>query len=97
MSASGPAERFVLDGARGALGFIPAMSHRFCSTCNRIRLTADGRLLSCLFAGDSIDVKSLLRSGAPAERIAEAIRLAMESKPIAHAGRSERFMSSIGG
>jgi len=96
-SLSGPAVRYKLEGAEGVLGFIPAMSHSFCSTCNRIRLTADGRLLSCLFSGRSIDVKSLLRSGAGTEKIADAVQLAIESKPSAHPGHCESFMSSIGG
>ena len=94
---NGPAERYAFEGARGALGFIPAMSHSFCSTCNRIRLTADGRLLPCLFSGQSVDVKSFLREGAPKEKITEAIRLAIEAKPAIHSDRSESFMSSIGG
>lgn len=94
---NGPAQRYALEGAAGAIGFIPAMSHSFCSTCNRIRLTADGRLLSCLFAGESVDVKSLLRADAPREKIADAIRLAIEAKPAVRSDRSESFMSSIGG
>ena len=94
---SGPAERYRLEGARGVLGFIPAMSHSFCSTCNRIRLTADGRLLSCLFSGRSVEVKSLLRSNAPAAKISGAVRLAIESKPPVRSERSENFMSKIGG
>ena len=96
-SHSGPAERCRLDGARGSIGFIPAMSHSFCSTCNRIRLTADGRLLSCLFSDSSVEVKSLLRSGAAAGKIAGAIREAIESKPATRSERSRSFMSSIGG
>lgn len=94
---NGPAQRYMLEGAKGALGFIPAMSHSFCSTCNRIRLTADGRLLSCLFSGRSVDVKSLMRSGAPPADISDAIRLAIESKPSVRFDKSESFMSSIGG
>jgi cyclic pyranopterin phosphate synthase len=97
ISLSGPAERHKLDGAKGVIGFIPAMSHSFCSTCNRIRLTADGRLLSCLFSGRSVDVKSLLRSGADGKEVSEAIKLAIKSKPSARAERCESFMSSIGG
>ena len=96
-SRSGPAERYRLEGARGVIGFIPGMTHSFCSTCNRIRLTADGRLLSCLFSGKAVDVKSLLRSGAPAEKLSEAVRLAIESKPSIRSDRCEDFMSSIGG
>jgi cyclic pyranopterin phosphate synthase len=97
VSQSGPAERYKLERARGVIGFIPAMSHSFCSTCNRIRLTADGRLLSCLFSGRSVEVKSFLRSGAEAERISDALRLAIDSKPSIRAERCESFMGSIGG
>lgn len=96
-SLSGPAERYRLKGAQGTLGFIAAMSHSFCPKCNRIRLTADGRLLSCLFSGQSIEVKSLLRSDAPDSRIAEAIRLAIALKPASRAASCENLMSSIGG
>ncbi len=96
-SLSGPAERYQLEGAAGTLGFIAAMSHSFCPTCNRIRLTADGRLLSCLFSGQSLEIKSLLRSSAPLSRISEAIRQAIEAKPAMRAERCENFMSSIGG
>lgn len=94
---NGPAQRYTLEGAKGTLGFIPAMSHSFCSTCNRIRLTADGRLLSCLFSGKSVDVKSLLRSGAPHEEISGAIKLAIDSKPSVRSEEGKSFMSSIGG
>jgi cyclic pyranopterin phosphate synthase len=94
---NGPAQRYQLEGAKGTLGFIPAMSHSFCSTCNRIRLTADGRLLSCLFSGRSIDVRSLLRSNAPREDVSAAIQLAIDSKPAVRSDKSESFMSSIGG
>jgi len=96
-SMSGPAERYQLEGARGSLGFIAAMSHSFCPTCNRIRLTADGRLLSCLFSGQSVDVKSLLRTSAPAARISEAIQEAINAKPDVRNERCEGYMSSIGG
>lgn len=97
ISHSGPAERHKLEGAEGVIGFIPAMSHSFCSTCNRIRLTADGRLLSCLFSGQSVDVKALLRSEAASEKISDAIQFAIESKPSIRAERCESYMSSIGG
>jgi cyclic pyranopterin phosphate synthase len=94
---NGPAQRYQLEGAKGTLGFIPAMSHSFCSTCNRIRLTADGRLLSCLFSEESVDVKSILRSGAPMKNVSDAIQRAIDSKPAVRSGKSESFMSSIGG
>jgi cyclic pyranopterin phosphate synthase len=96
-SLSGPAERYRLDGAKGAIGFITAMSHSFCSRCNRIRLTADGRLLPCLFSAHSVEVKSLLRGGAPPERITQALRLAIESKPASRSDSCHNYMHSIGG
>ncbi|RJP25885.1 MAG: GTP 3',8-cyclase MoaA [Candidatus Abyssobacteria bacterium SURF_5] len=96
-NSSGPAERFQLQGARGTLGFISAMSHNFCATCNRIRLTADGRLLSCLFSGQTVEVKSLLRSSAPPSRLKEAIQLAISLKPAARASTCRNFMNTIGG
>ena len=94
---NGPAQRYQLEGAKGTLGFIPAMSHSFCSTCNRIRLTADGRLLPCLFSEQSVDVRSILRSGAPSEDVSDAIQLAIDSKPSVRSEQSGSFMSSIGG
>ncbi len=94
---NGPAQRYALEGAKGTIGFITAMSHSFCSTCNRIRLTADGRLLSCLFSEKSVDVKSLLRSDASPAEITDAIKLAMEMKPSIRSEQSNSFMSSIGG
>jgi cyclic pyranopterin phosphate synthase len=57
----GPAKVWSLPGATGRLGFISAMSHPFCDTCNRLRLTPDGMLRSCLFDGGEVDLKPLLR------------------------------------
>src|SRR5437868_1109322 len=65
-----PAQEFrYLDGA-GKVGIIASISRPFCMRCNRIRLTADGKLRNCLFALDEVDIKSLLRAGAPADQIA---------------------------
>jgi cyclic pyranopterin phosphate synthase len=52
----GPAERYRFESAKGEIGFISALSHHFCPTCNRLRLTADGKLRPCLFADNEIDV-----------------------------------------
>jgi len=57
----GPAKVWSLPGAAGRLGFISAMSHPFCETCNRLRLTPDGMLRSCLFDGGEVDLKPILR------------------------------------
>jgi cyclic pyranopterin phosphate synthase len=58
----GPAKVWSLSGAVGRLGFISAMSHPFCDTCNRLRLTPDGLLRSCLFDGGEVDLKPILRN-----------------------------------
>jgi len=60
----GPAKVWTLPGATGRLGFISAMSHPFCDTCNRLRLTPDGMLRSCLFDGGEVDLKPILRETA---------------------------------
>lgn len=99
----GPAERFVLKGAEGEIGFIGALSHHFCSQCNRLRLTSAGTLRGCLFSDEEIDVKTALRAGEPDERIAGLIRLAIETKPTGHGSllqsprKCSRPMSTIGG
>jgi len=57
----GPAERYTFDGALGEIGFISALSHHFCESCNRLRLTADGHLRGCLFSEQETDIKTPLR------------------------------------
>ncbi len=99
----GPAERFTLEGARGEIGFIGALSHHFCSRCNRLRLTSAGTLRGCLFSDDEIDVRGPLRSGAPDEVLEGLIREAIETKPAGHGSmlqsprKCSRGMSTIGG
>lgn len=102
---SGPARYFRFDGALGVIGFINAVTHQFCSECNRIRLTADGYLRPCLFSEKEIDLKTAMRNGATDEEIERLIRLAIEVKPKEHNincrdGSSfliTRPMSKIGG
>ena len=99
----GPAERFVLDGSKGEIGFIGALSNHFCTLCNRLRLTAEGHLRSCLFSEQEIDIKTPLRNGNNDGHLLELIRLAMESKPKDHGPLGQgprkciRQMSTIGG
>ncbi|MDO8690380.1 MAG: GTP 3',8-cyclase MoaA [Dehalococcoidia bacterium] len=81
---NGPARYYRLPGARGTLGFISPVSEYFCSSCNRLRLTADGRLRPCLLAEHEIDLRETLRSGAPPEEIESLIRMAIASKPERH-------------
>lgn len=91
-----------LDGV-GQVGFIASVSRPFCLNCNRIRLTADGKLRYCLFAVEETDVKTLMRGGAPDEAVAGAIRSSLADKWIGHEISSERFvpptrpMYAIGG
>jgi len=81
---SGPARYFRFDDAPGVVGFINAVSHKFCRECNRLRLTADGKLRPCLFAETEIDLKTPMRSGASDREIERLIRLSIEVKPEEH-------------
>lgn len=90
-------------GRTGKLGLIASVSHPFCSTCNRVRLTADGQLRSCLFSVEETDLRGLLRGGADDTEIEAAWRTAMWGKPAGHGINSPDFvqpvrpMSAIGG
>jgi cyclic pyranopterin phosphate synthase len=78
---NGPARYFRLRGARGTVGVITPMSHTYCGSCNRVRLTADGRLRTCLFGEDEVDLRTPLREGLPLEPF---FRSALASKPEQH-------------
>jgi len=99
----GPAKEFRVENSNASVGFINTMSEDFCGDCNRIRLTADGRLRTCLFANDGIDLKRLLRSGASRDVIEDSIRAAVLLKWEKHPGHEElmtnqdRVMTAIGG
>jgi cyclic pyranopterin phosphate synthase len=100
---SGPAHYYRLPGAKGTLGFIGAISQCFCATCNRLRLTADGKLRPCLESDWEIDLCHTLRTGASREEVSSLFRLAVAAKPGRHRfgdryhGVSERAMWQIGG
>lgn len=80
-SAGDTALNFVFaDKAPGGVGIITSMSSPFCRDCDRIRITADGKLIPCLFSNDSYDLKSLIRSGATDEEIAEFIKSSFRKK-----------------
>src|SRR5207253_730278 len=68
------------DGAPGGVGFISSVSHAFCDTCNRIRLTAEGGLRTCLFALEETPLRDLLRSGASDDSLAQVIEGAVWRK-----------------
>lgn len=99
----GPARYFSFADAPGVLGFISPISHHFCGSCNRLRLTSDGKLRPCLFSETEIDLKSAMRRNVPDEELERLLRLAVEIKPQAHsfvdrpAADKRRPMSAIGG
>lgn len=84
LTGNGPASYYQLPGASGSIGFITPVSEHFCFKCNRLRLTADGKLLPCLLSGEEIDLRSSLRAGASPERIRELILKAVAAKPEGH-------------
>jgi cyclic pyranopterin phosphate synthase len=81
---SGPARYFRFNGARGVIGFISPLSNHFCGECNRLRLTADGKLRPCLFSETEIDLKPALHGSASDDEIERLIRLSIEVKPKGH-------------
>src|SRR5436305_2340372 len=97
------ARRYTFSDGLGEVGFINPVSAPFCSTCDRIRLTADGQLRTCLFATEETDLRAVLRSGADDETIADTIRQAVWHKELKHYigdkrfKRASRSMSRIGG
>jgi cyclic pyranopterin phosphate synthase len=100
---NGPARYFAFPGSRGAVGVISPLSHDYCERCNRVRLTADGRLRLCLFGDHALDLRTPLRNGASLEEIGSLLRSAMLIKPERHhlrlgepASRMRAF-SEIGG
>jgi len=98
-----PASEYAFADGIGRVGFIASVSRPFCLNCNRIRLTADGKLRYCLFAIQEDDVKSLMRSGASDEEIAALIRRNLAGKWEGHEINTAKFvapprpMYSIGG
>ncbi|MDY6905089.1 MAG: GTP 3',8-cyclase MoaA [Thermodesulfobacteriota bacterium] len=103
VEAGGTAERFAFTGARGELGFISPVSRHFCRTCNRLRLTADGKLKPCLLSDTFVDIKGPLRVGATDDELAGIFREAVCRKPgnegaspLRNAALPE-YMSAIGG
>ena len=103
-AGEGPARYYAFDGFLGRVGFISPISHRFCESCNRLRLTAEGRLKLCLYYKDGIDLRALLRGGASDEALMEVIAGAILKKPRQHSfgvkdgsDAEQRRMNQIGG
>ena len=101
-AGGGPARYYRLAGARGSIGFITPISQHFCYQCNRLRLTADGKLRPCLLSDYEIDIRTPLRQGATREDIKRLIVEAVRAKPERHHLSEQvipqgRAMSEIGG
>ncbi len=99
----GPAKRFRIEGAIGEIGLIGPVSSHFCDDCNRLRLTSDGKIRTCLFSDEEIDVKELLRKGGSDRDLKERLLVALRAKPERHPINTHQFkkcqrnMSAIGG
>lgn len=101
----GPARYVRVEETGGRLGFITPLSHNFCESCNRVRLTCTGTLHTCLGQEDSSDLRAVMRAGADDAGLIDAIRLAVDAKPQGHDFRIERaaapavarHMSTTGG
>lgn len=97
------ARRYTFADGIGEVGFINPVSEPFCAQCDRVRLTADGHLRTCLFAQEETDLRYLLRSGQDDDALAQAIRVAVWDKELKHYIGDKRFrrtarsMSMIGG
>lgn len=99
MKKSGPAEYFTFEGAKGVIGFISPITSHICVRCNRLRLTADGKLRPCLFSDKEVDLKKVLREGASQKKISEIIIKTIHLKPKGMSEHTKplRPMSTIGG
>lgn len=100
---NGPARYYKVVGGKGTVGFISPMSNHFCSECNRLRMTADGKLRGCLYAKQEIDLKAALAEGANDEELRELFLQAIDKKPARHhfddgwGEENRRKMFQIGG
>jgi cyclic pyranopterin phosphate synthase len=90
-----PAMEFRYTDGGGRVGMIASVSRPFCMSCNRVRLTADGKLRNCLFALDEVDVKHLLRANAPSQAIRDVIRGNVRAKWEGHEINTARFIKPL--
>lgn len=106
---NGPGVYYCLEGFQGKIGFISAVSHKFCHTCNRIRLTSEGILKNCLQYAGGVSLREAMAAGGSDEALTALIRNTIEQKPAGHqfggempkagreSGAEDRTMSQIGG
>jgi cyclic pyranopterin phosphate synthase len=97
--SNGPAAYHQFSGAPGTIGVITPMTHTYCASCNRVRLTADGRLRTCLFGDHEVNLRDAHRAG---EDLIPIFRRALEEKPLEHAllqmrNGGLRALSEVGG
>lgn len=94
----GPARYYRLPNAQGTIGVISAVSNHFCASCNRLRLTADGKIKPCLFSDEEYDVRTALRTGTD-DDVLRVFRAALIHKPSEHGHRigTHRMMNQVGG
>lgn len=101
--SSGPSRDYLIAGSQTQVGFISPHSHNFCAECNRLRVSAEGRLLMCLGNEESIDLRDLLRSGRSDDEIKSTIIDSLAIKPERHVfdrpdePQIVRFMNATGG
>jgi cyclic pyranopterin phosphate synthase len=100
----GPSRNYRIKGAVGVIGFISPLSDHFCGYCNRLRLTADGKIRPCLFSNIKVDIKTPMRNGASDEEIDNLFHRAVQVKPERHVLNEDlrsanhmKSMSEIGG
>lgn len=101
---NGPAEYYQAEGFRGRIGFISAMSHEFCDSCNRFRLTIDGYVKLCLNCESKINLRDFMRQGVSDQELTDFLQQAIYHKPRCHGFENQdksdkevRQMASIGG
>lgn len=94
----GPARYYEFPDAKGTVGFISPLSRHFCSECNRLRITADGKVRPCLFSDEEYDIKAALETGSD-QAVRDVLMQALGAKPDEHHDKvgTERNMSAIGG
>lgn len=101
---NGPARYYEIEGFQGKIGFISAISHKFCSDCNRIRVTSEGLLKTCLQYGGYLNLKELLRQGMSEEELNGLIKEEVKRKPCGHHFNEpgtekdeKKYLGAIGG
>ena len=103
LNCDGPAKRYQLGATQGEVGFIGAVSQHFCKSCNRLRLTSEGKLRPCLFKDEEIDIRIPLRTGCDSSTLIALIQKAVKAKfekptePCSSIRCAQRSMSRIGG